>query len=233
MFRVKRRDGLAWSTTAVIVLYFAVVYVQAWAAVHQFTPVMVLPYVVFWRCYLSAPERRRRFLVPISLVLTGICLFLSLPPHDRINLAVRDVGMTTDFRYADYETDYERAAAARHAVYWLFPEDYRLEYPHQPWGTDGYAWLWYATRPKPADAAIAYVIQDAGADAPAGASLAGRDSLVAAYVLDDAVWRRQQALDIPRVAMSPLYEPVLRATYRFYREYAERMQAQEAASSGR
>ena len=35
------------ATTTLI--YFGVMYLQVWAGIHQFTPVMVLPLVLFWR----------------------------------------------------------------------------------------------------------------------------------------------------------------------------------------
>ena len=208
-------------------------YVQAWAAIHQFTPVMVLPPVVFWRCYLVAPELRRRIVLPVAIGLAAVCTVLSLPPTGRIKLETREAGLATDFRFADYETDYRARRAPAHAVYWLFPEEYRIEYPEQEWGTDACVWLYCSTRPKPAGKKIAYVIEDGTAAAPAGGTLAGRDRLVAAWVVDDAMWRAQKEPGIPPVVMSPIYEPVLRATYRFFREYAAKMQTEESALNGR
>jgi hypothetical protein len=230
LFAVRRKDGLAWTLAVVTALYFGLVYAQVWASVHQFTPAMILPLAVFWRTSLDAGGRRRWILCLASIGLTAACLILSLPRHDRINVAIREAGEATDFRIADYDEAYPAAMRAARAVYWLFPEGYRLEYPEQPWGTDGYSWLYYASRPKPAGAAIAYVVQDPAAAPPAGSRLAGRDSLAAVWVIDERIWRRQREPDVPRVVASPLYEPVLREMYRFFREYTERVRREEAAS---
>jgi hypothetical protein len=223
----RRRDSLAWSVTGVTILYFVVVYIQAWAAVHQFTPAMVLPHIVFWRAWLRASPRIRTALVPVSMAATILCLVLSLPRHDRINTAIREAGLATDFRVADYDTAYREAARAAVAVYHLFPEEYRMDYPEQGWGTDSFAWLYYATRPKPAGTRIAYVVQDPALPAPPAGILAGRDSVAAVWVTDEVLWREQREPDLPRVVTSPLYEPVLRSTYRFFRERTLRLQEQQ------
>lgn len=231
LFAARRRDGLAWCMAVVTVIYFGVVYVQVWASVHQFTPAMVMPLVVFWRLYLNATSRLRTALLPLNMTLVVFCVVLSLPRHDRINVAARQVGAATDYRIADYETAYLDAARGSHAVYWLFPEDYRLEYPEQPWGTDRYAWLYYATLPKPEGTAIAYVIQDPTLSAPAGGTLAGSDSVAAAWVVDQEIWQQHREPEVPRVVTSPLYEPILRSMFRFFREYSQRVEVERAAAN--
>lgn len=98
--------------------------------------------------------------------------------------------------------------------------DYRLRYPEQPWGTDDHTWIYYATRDKASGARINYVVQPAGAPAPSGAALLATREQVSVYVYDEQAWRRDQARDLPRTAVSPLYEPLLRRTTEFFRAYA-------------
>ncbi len=43
---------------------------------------------------------------------------------------------------------------------------------------------------------------------------------VSVYVRDVQKWKRDQEPGIPRVVVSPLYEPILRRTYQFFRDYA-------------
>jgi hypothetical protein len=205
--------------------YFGLIYLQTWASLHQFTPAMVLPLAVFWRLYQRVGMRWQRLLVAALGVSTAACLVLSLPRHFQVNLAIREFGLATDYRVGDYDADYEAAVRAGWSLYELLPRDYRLQYPEQPWGTDHLSWIYYATRPKPPGTAVNYIIQPEAAAPPAAATrLAAKDG-VAVFVRDPARWQRDRDRDIPRVVISPLYEPILRHTYAFFRAYVSGQQA--------
>ncbi len=100
------------------------------------------------------------------------------------------------------------------------PEDYRLDYPNQPWSTDPFSWIYYAARPKPADADVNYIVQPSEDPAPLHATRVLNRDGVSVYVRDVQKWKRDQEPGIPRVVVSPLYEPILRRTYQFFRDYA-------------
>jgi hypothetical protein len=206
----------------VTIVYFGVIYVQPWTSLHQFTPVMVTPLVVFWRLYGRVSDRARRRLLPAVVAATAISMVLSAPPHFRINLGVRELGRATAWRVGDYHARYrEAAAAAAPGLEAILPSGYRMLYPDQPWGTDPYAWLYYATRPKPADAVVNYVVQPSDSVAPPGFTrLQDRDG-VSVWARDLEALARERQREFPRVAASPLYEPMLRESYAFFRKFME------------
>jgi len=216
----RRKDPEAWALAWITLIYFGTLYVQVWTSLHQFSLVMLLPLAVFWRIYMSARVRVRRWLLPAVAVTTAVCLFLSRPQHFQIDLTTRRFGEATDYRIGDYQRDYERAARAGWSLYALVPEDYRLEYPHQPWGTDPYSWIYYASLPKPPEAEINYIVQRAEDPPPQAATRVMMREGVAVYVRDLDRWQRDRDPGIPRVVISPLYEPILRRTYAFFRDYA-------------
>jgi len=221
LFAVRRRDPIAWTLAVVTGLCFGVLYVQAWTALHQFAPVMVLPLVVFWRTQLRLPQPARRALAAALCATTLASLGLSLPRHFRINQNIRHFGLATHYRVGDYERGYEEALRGGWTLSVLLPEDYRLLYPEQPWGADAPSWIYYATREKPAGTRIHYAVQPSSdAPPPDATRLAERDGL-SVYVLDLDAWRRDREREFPRVVQSPLYEPIHRATYRFFRAFAE------------
>ena len=222
LFFALRKDALVKALTLVTASYFGVMYVQVWTSVHQFTPIMVLPLIVFWRMYLISSERKRRWLLPAVTLSTILSLYLSLPSSFQINTAAREFGLATAYQVGDYETAYEEAARAAGSLKALLPDNYRLMYPNQPWGTDPFVWLYYATRPKPPGAKINYVVLPASEPAPGNTTRVSDEDNVAVYVYDREVWQRDRNRQLPQITQSPLYEPVLRRTYQFFREYRQR-----------
>jgi hypothetical protein len=218
---VRRRDPIAWALAGTTLVYFGVLYVQAWTSLHQFTPVMVLPTVIFWRLYLGRSRSAQRWLLPALVGGIVLALVLSLPRHFEISLAGRALGLATAYRVGDYERLYEQALRAGDSLYALLPSDYRLQYPEQPWGMDPNSWIYYATREKPPGTLVNYVVQAAGEPAPEGFTRVGEGGGAEVYVRDPELWRRHREPALPRVVQSPLYEPIYRRTYAFFRGYAE------------
>jgi hypothetical protein len=221
---VRRRDAVGWMIAVITIVYFVVIYMQAWTALHQFTPIMVLPLIVFWRVYLGEPTRVRRWLLPAAVGSAALCLVLSLPRHFQINQALRQFGEATEYGVGDYEQSYEAAVRGGSSLYALLPRDYRLKYPEQPWGADRLAWIYYATRPKAEGTEINYIVRPASDPQPEGSTQVMTQDGVSVYVRDLERWQRDREIDLPRVSVSPIYEPILRRTYEFFRAYAERMQ---------
>jgi hypothetical protein len=213
----RRKDPFAFVAAGVTLAFFAALYIQPWTSLHQFTPVMLLPLVVFWRLYLSLNARWQRGVLPACALATVACLLLSLPLHFQVNLAARELGMATYFRVGDAGVGYSRATQAGWTAGVLVPEGYRLEYPNQPWGTDAYTFLYYALRPE--KKTINYVVQPATSPAPPGfTNLETRDG-IALFLRDARVWQSQRKPEFPRVVISPLYDPILRQSYAFFRSY--------------
>lgn len=216
---VKRKDFQTLMVVGVTLIYFVVMYLQAWTSLHQFTPIMVLPLVVFWRIYLQESARMQRWLLPAVASSIAVCLYLSIPQHFQINNATREFGQATEYRIGDYENQYELAANAGKNLSALLPEDYRMRYPEQPWGTDSFTWLYYATREKASGTKINYIIQPTSEPPPTSATAVLTKDGISVYVRDFASWQKDRAQEVPKVVVSPLYEPILRRTYEFFRDY--------------
>jgi hypothetical protein len=220
----RKSDSLAWIIAGCTLVYFGIIYTQVWTSLHQFTPVMVLPLVVFWRRYLSFSVRVQRWLLPAVAATIVVSLILSLPRHFHVNQAVRQFGQATEYRVGDYDKSYEQAVRSGGSLYALLPQNYRLDYPQQPWGTDPPSWIYYATRKKPSGTVINYVVQSASEPPPQMFTQVQSKNGTSVYVHDLEVWQRDRQRELPRVAGSFLYEPILRRTYQFFREYVERKQ---------
>lgn len=231
LLAVRRKDPTAWVLTVVTLSYFGVLYLQQWTSVHQFTPVMVLPLVVFWRVHLRLRPRAQRWLLPALATTSILALILSLPPHFQINQATREFGRATLYNIGDYEKSYERALRAGWSLYALLPKNYRLLYPEQPWGTDPAAWIYYATREKPPGTRVNYLVQPTSEPSPPGLTQVMAKDGVAVYVRDLQAWQRDRELELPRVALSPLYEPILRRSFQFFRAYAQELEQQGQAGT--
>ena len=225
IFAITPADPITWSFGLITVLYTGIIYLQSWTALHQFTPAMVLPLVVFWRLYLAAGTRVRPWLLGGVVCTTGLALVLSLPRNFEINTSASEFGAATDFRVGDYGAQYQTAVeAAGKTLGFLLPADYRLRYPHQPWGLDDESWVYYAFHKAAPTAPANYIVQRESDAAPKDATLAGQKDGFAVYVRDPPLWQRQRNQKLPQVIQSPLYEPILRHTCEFYRAYVARMQ---------
>jgi hypothetical protein len=210
---------------AMVALFcFGVLYLQAWTSLHQFTPVMILPLIVFFRLYLDLSRRLQKWLLPILATSTAVCIWLSLPQHFQINQATRYFGYSTDYRLGDYEDSYERVIQYGWSIYTLIPKDYRLQYPNQPWGADMHAVIYYAKREKPPGTDVNYVIQPAEYPPPPESNHVLAQDGFSVYVRSVEVWNRDRQQQIPQVVISSLYEPIYRHTYSFFREYVSRTQ---------
>jgi hypothetical protein len=224
LFFVRRNDSLGWGLAGVSVMYFGILYLQAWTSLHQFSLVMVLPLVVFWRQYLALEPNWQQWLLPMVCMTTAISLWFSLPQHFQVNIAAREFGQATSFRVGNYEDGYEEAVRKSRVLSALVPPGYRLKYPDQPWGFDPLSWVYYSTREKPAGTQINYIVQPSTAVHPhKGTPVLERED-VTVFVLDKESWQRDRGTNFPNVVVSPLYEPMLRRTYQFFRTYIESLQ---------
>jgi hypothetical protein len=221
---VRRKEPVSWMIAFITIFYFLIMYLQAWTSLHQFTPIMVLPLVVFWRVYLHRFQFQKRWLLPTAAIAICLCFFLSLPRHFKINQAIREFGQRTAYKIGNYEQSYEDALRAGWTLYALVPKDYRLKYPEQPWGADPPSWIYYATQEKRPGTNVNYVIQPAGDPPLPEATLVMARDGVSVYVRSVEVWNRDRQQQIPQVVISSLYEPIYRRTYSFFREYVNRLQ---------
>ena len=222
---LRRKDIISWTVTGVTLLYFGLIYIQVWTSMHQFTPVMLLPLIVFWRLYLDASRAWQRLLLPLLAVTTAVSLYLSLPPHFTINQSIRKFGEASEYKIGDYENAYVEAVRGGESWFSLVPEDYRLEYPNQPWGADFTSLIYYATRDKRENIIINYIIQPLDDPPVENATLVDTRDNIAIYVVDKAVWQRDLAQDLPKIAQSPIYAPILLRTLAFFYSYAQKVQA--------
>lgn len=218
---IRPREAGSWILGGVTLGFFGVIYLQSWAFLHQLAPAMLVPLAVYWRLYLHHPKAQG-WLLPTTFFAAAVSFYLSLPQHWRIIQTSRAFGAATEYRIGDYDSSYREAAAGAHALPTLLPANYRLQYPNQPWGTDGHVWVYYATRPKIPGAPINYIVQPAVTAPPERTTKAGDRQGIAVYVRDVGEWERLRQTEYPRRVASPLYEPMLSATLAFFRDYAAR-----------
>ena len=93
----RRQDSLSRIVTLITVGLFLLFYVIAFTALHHFVAIMVLPLIVFWRVWLVAPLRQRRFAVALAGAGALTAFWLSLPQHFELNRDTRAVGERTLF----------------------------------------------------------------------------------------------------------------------------------------
>ena len=117
--------------------------------------------VVFWRNTDLVQVRMRDAPSRYGPPLLSCHLSVSLPRHFQINQAVRQFGLATEYMVGSYEESYEESVRSGKSLNALLPENYRLHYPEQPWGTDARSWIYYANRTKPSGTVINYVVQSA------------------------------------------------------------------------
>lgn len=229
---VRKKDVVCWVLAGVTGGVFGILYLQAWTSLHQFTLIMVLPLVIFWRLYLHEEGRLQRWLFPLVLATTSFSIWLSLPQHFLVNHGVREFGWATSYRIGNYREGYEEAVQSSSVLSALMPHNYRLQYPNQPWGFDPLSWVYYATREKPPNIQINYVVQSATAPPPPHATkIVDRDG-VSVFVRDREAWNRELARAFPKVVVSPLYEPILHHTYKFFRDYVASQMKKDHTEGG-
>lgn len=224
---IRWQDATGRVLSTVTLAYFGVIYSQSWTSLHQFAPIMVLPLAVFWPLYLRQSVRFQKVLLPITALSALAALWLSLPQHFQINQAHREFGYGTLYCVGDYEKGYPLALRHSQILYELIPGDWKLDYPHHRWGMDHQTWIYYATRSKPPGTFINYIVQAAADPPPAHFEHVRIRDGVAVYVRDFDLWQRHLSRQLPPILQSPLYEPVLRETYRFFRAYMEMARRKE------
>lgn len=220
-----RRRSFGTVIGLVAVAYFAVIYAQAWTNLHQLTPAILLAVAAGWWWIARRPgAAKRRRLTGLAAVGAVLALLLSLPPHGRVHTGAREVGRATLFRVGDYGSDYPSAARHASLVDHLFPRDYRIRYPSQPWSLDPLVWVHYAARYEApiSDDETNYVIQPDTLPPPEGFTEIGRSDRTSVFVRDRGRWRRDRGRPYPKSGVSDVYEPILRRTLRFFGSFAER-----------
>ena len=220
LLAVRKRDQPEWIISIITLMYFCVIYLQAWASLHQFTAVMILPLIVFWRLFLDSPGSRQRWMYPAIIVTTIFSLVCSLPQHFQINQATREFGIFTEYEIGDYDNAYESSLKGGSSLYALLPIAYRMDYPNQVWGTDHRVWIYYSTRPKPKGIVPNYFVLPATQSPPVNTKAVHAANGVVLSVRDFNLWKKHRNRKYPQVSGSPLYEPMLAHTYQFFREHS-------------
>jgi hypothetical protein len=215
-----RRNPLAWALSVITLGYFATIYLQAWTSLHQFTPAMVLPLIVFWRLFATTAKAPKPGWLAATALAAAACAFLSLPRHFETHRGMRELGEATNLQIGDADRGYREALAAAAGLYEIFPEDYRLLYPDQPRGSDAAVFAYYALLPKRGDAQIRYAILPLAEPPPPGAVRLGHPQEFAVYTFAPELLAEDQRATFPRVFQSPVYEPIFRTTIRFFGRHA-------------
>ena len=204
LFAFRWQDSLGRVLSVLAVMYFGVFYVPAFVALHHFVPAMILPLVVFWRLYLFHKDRVGRILLSVAAVAAGVSLWLSLPRHFEINRVHREIGQATDFRGADYSTDYRKVKHANLLLKLLAP-DWQVNDPSRELVASPYTIVFYALKPKNAEANVNYIVQFLGEPSPPGFTKIADDEIAALYVGDFQQWHQDRFRSLRTDYHSKLY----------------------------
>ncbi|MGD8278970.1 MAG: hypothetical protein PVH00_13125, partial [Gemmatimonadota bacterium] len=187
-------------------LYFAFFYFQAFVALHQFAPLMVLPAVVFWRVALNEPDWR--WPAPGALAGALLAIVLAVPPRYEIYRTPRRIGQETAFRIGNTLGSYaEFREAQRHnfILSSFFPSEVEGRDPAKRFVIAPDVLAYYADRYTPAIADANYVAQFASAPPPPGFAMVAEREGLAAFVRDTVRWREEQREAPTTQFRSPLY----------------------------
>lgn len=199
------QDRRARLLALVTLSYFAMIYVRAYAAPHQYIPVFVLPLAVFWRVYLGRTAATRRWLLPAAAAGAVVALALSLPRHGGVDGQVRRVGSAVDFRIGDYQEGYLEAMDHALVLKQAFTPTYGIADPSAEWGVSPYPLLYYALGPGARPGPKNYRVQRAQEPLPEGwTRVAEVDGAVLA-VRDLALWEAHRHPGLAAPYRSPLY----------------------------
>lgn len=206
LFLIPWQDRFSRLLSILTLGYFLFFFFQGFVALHHFVPVMVLPLVVFWRMALRLETGQRRWVYPLVLLLGGLALYLSLPQHFQINRTVRPIGIKTEIRIGNYESDYREIIEHEEIFFALIPPDWEVEDRSQELVTGATSLIYYASQPKPPGVEINYVVQYAGDNPPEGFTKAAEEGGAVLYVMDQEEWSRDRYQDLRTDFQSPLYQ---------------------------
>ncbi len=199
------QDSTTKAFTLVTAAYFTFFYVQAHISLHHFSPVMVLPLVVFWRISGRFTGRQLRLGMAITAAAGLVSLIVSLPSSAVPHREAGRVGTTIENRIAGYPEMAPHAVRSSDLLQHLFPYDWDPEVPHTRYGGSPLVWNYYARRSEAAAVEKNYVVQASLEPDPPGAVQLAEEDGMALYVRDEAVWHSHQALKPETPAGSPLY----------------------------
>lgn len=205
LFAWKRQDPFARVLTIVALAYFAFFYFQAFIALHHFVPMMILSLAIFWRNHLQRGGLLGSWTLPVVFAAGAVSFWLSLPTHFEINRNVRPIGYRTAYLVGNYESDYDEVVRHAELLSKLIPWDWDAKDPGVELVSSPNTIIYYATRPKPSDVRIDYVMQPLSDVPPPSFLQIASDEQAALYVRDEDTWRRDRYRELRVDFRSSLY----------------------------
>ena len=205
LFAWRRQDRWTRSLALVSLTYFAFFYIQSVVALHYFSPIMLMPMVVYWRTDLPGVRRHRRWTLAATTIALLLALFLSFPKNLHVVTEPRVIGGAIEERIGGYERMeaglWGRVNIFRHLVPW----DSNPRVPEEIYGGEPLTWNYYAHRSEGSPREVNYVLQSSSDPAPPGMLLLASENGAALYVADPAALGRHRSLHPPSPAGTPLY----------------------------
>lgn len=215
LFAFSWQDMFGRIITIISLGYFVLFYFQAFIALHQFVPTMVLPLVVFWRIYLHYKGWLRRLILPAAAVAGVFALWLSLPEHFQINRTHRGIGQVTAYLVGNYDVDYQPIKHVN-LLLKLIPPDWEVQDPSQELVGSPFSIIYYAAHSMAPDAKVNYVVQQLSEPAPPGFTKIADDRVAALYIKDMQQWNRDRFRHLRTDYKSPLYDIPRTTLFRYW-----------------
>jgi len=177
------QDPVARALTATTLGYFGLFFVQAFGALHQFSPAMVLPLAVMWR-FADRWPKRRTALEAVAFATGVIAMALCWPRDAQPGTAARRLGESIEIRIAGYDQGVARYYRDLELLWSIVPPDYGTGL-----GNAGSPEVWsYYARGRDSRATVDYILQPAASPEPTGFWKLDANERVALYA------RSQEAL---------------------------------------
>jgi hypothetical protein len=219
LFLVRDHDSISRTLTLITFGYLAFFYVVAFVALHHFTPVMVLPLVVFWRVVVRGPWRP--VLVGATVVAAAVALALVQPRCYMIDRTMRTLGHATDYKIGQYDgeyAEYREAFEQKGLLDSLFRPWHQVEDPSTEFFGSSWLHIRYAAQPTTTD--INYVVQPLDDPEPTGFTTIAANDIGAVFVKDLDRWHRDQRTPPRTDCRSPVLELPTETLYRRWGEPA-------------
>jgi hypothetical protein len=189
-----KQDDVSRAVSLVTAATFGFFYLQDRFALHYFSPVWILPLVVWWRMA-PPPDAAARSRAMAFRALTAfaavVAIALSTPPETRPWIVTREIGEAIEDRGPGYATGDPSAFARSELLGALFPTPAHAKVPLESYGGSHLSWSFYSHR-RDASRPAAYVLQPESAPPPTGGVLVKASGAGALFLLDSAAFSRHR-----------------------------------------
>jgi hypothetical protein len=201
----KRQDRIARVFTVLTMIYFGFFYFQAHISLHHFSPVMLLPLLVFWRNDFILHSQRRKVLL-LATAITGIvALVISLPKSFAPDTNARMIGTFVDNRIQGYKSLNPEVFKGSDILHNIFPYGWDPRVPKESYGGSPLVLNYYSFHFTGLLEDTNYVIQKIHETPPPGTKLMSMEGNFALFVRSESIMASHKAIRPSAPVGSPIF----------------------------